>query len=92
VKRIRGDESIGVVYAWKYHKETPCVPNFTSKKQNSHVFLFTFFFYIFREQEGRTDVGGVGTSGGGVAGKWGRRVNMMQKMCTHVCKCKNNTC
>jgi hypothetical protein len=28
-------------------------------------------------------------------GKWwekgGRRVNMVQKMCTHACKCKNDT-
>jgi hypothetical protein len=23
-----------------------------------------------------------------VAGKEGRRVNMLQKMCTHACKCK----
>jgi hypothetical protein len=26
-----------------------------------------------------------------VAGKVGRRVNMIQKMCTHVCKWKNDT-
>jgi hypothetical protein len=27
-----------------------------------------------------------------VAEKGGRRVNMVQKLCTHVCKCKNDTC
>jgi hypothetical protein len=35
---------------------------------------------------------GVGSSGKEeVAGKGGRRVNIVQKMCTHVCKCKNET-
>jgi hypothetical protein len=27
-----------------------------------------------------------------VLGKEGRRVNMMQKMCTHACKYKSGTC
>jgi hypothetical protein len=36
---------------------------------------------------------GLGTSGRGkVAGKGDRRVNMVQKMGTHVHKCKNETC
>jgi hypothetical protein len=36
---------------------------------------------------------GVGTRGRGeVAEKEGRRVNKLQKMCIHVCKCKNDTC
>jgi hypothetical protein len=26
-----------------------------------------------------------------VTGKWGRSVNMVYKMCTHVCKWKNDT-
>jgi hypothetical protein len=25
-------------------------------------------------------------------GKWGRRVNMVQTLCTHACKCENDTC
>jgi hypothetical protein len=29
---------------------------------------------------------------GGGGGKGGRRMNMVQKMCTHICKCKNGTC
>jgi hypothetical protein len=29
---------------------------------------------------------------GDVAGKGGRRMNTVQKMCTHVCKCKNDNC
>jgi hypothetical protein len=27
-----------------------------------------------------------------VAGKGDRRVNTVQTLCTHVCKCKNDTC
>jgi hypothetical protein len=30
-------------YAWKYHKETPCVAIFISNKQKHHVFLFIFY-------------------------------------------------
>jgi hypothetical protein len=29
---------------------------------------------------------------GEVAGKGGRRMNMVQKLHAHVCKCKNDTC
>jgi hypothetical protein len=36
---------------------------------------------------------GVGTSGiGEVAGKECEKVNMMQILCTHLYKCKNDTC
>jgi hypothetical protein len=35
----------------------------------------------------------VGINGRGeVVGKGFRRVNMVQKMCTHACKCKHGTC
>jgi hypothetical protein len=27
-----------------------------------------------------------------VVGKGGMKVNMVQKLCTYVCKCKNDTC
>jgi hypothetical protein len=62
---------------------------FISNKQKC---LFSFFFYKNGEQEGRTGPEeGVGTSRSReVAGKGGRRVNTVQKMCTHVCKCKND--
>jgi hypothetical protein len=58
--------------------------------------FFSFFLYKIGEQEGRIGHSGgwgVGTSQkGGWQGKGGRRVNMMQIVCTHVCKCKNDTC
>jgi hypothetical protein len=59
-------------------------------------FFYFFFFYKIGEQEGRTvlwEGGGVGTCGRGeVVEKGGRRMNMMEIMCTHVYKCKNDTC
>jgi hypothetical protein len=53
-----------------------------------------FFFYKIGEQVTRTaPVLRVGTSGlEENVGKGYRRVNMVQKMCTHVCKWKNDTC
>jgi hypothetical protein len=51
-----------------------------------------FFFYKIGEQEDRI-VPGEGVSGRGeVVGKGGKRVNTMQKMYTHLCKYKNDTC
>jgi hypothetical protein len=46
------------------------------------------------EQEGRTEpVWGNSTSGSGEdVGIGCRRVNIVQKLCTHVCKRKNETC
>jgi hypothetical protein len=36
---------------------------------------------------------GIGSSGSGeVAGKGNRKVNMVQKVCIHACKCKTDTC
>jgi hypothetical protein len=59
-------------------------------KQKCHF----IFFYTIGEQEGRTGpVEGVGTSGrGDEVGKGHGRVNMVQILCTHVCKWKNETC
>jgi hypothetical protein len=61
--------------------------------------MFFFLSFLFSgDEEGGTNPtrvkgGGVGASGSEeVVGKGGRRVNTMQKMCTHVYKCKNDTC
>jgi hypothetical protein len=49
-------------------------------------------FYKIGEQKGGIGLAHEGNSGKGeVAGKGDRRVNIVQKMCTHICKCKNNT-
>jgi hypothetical protein len=61
-------------------------------------YILCFFFYKIREQEGgKVSAQGrgavVGTSGrGGDGGERGRRMNTIQIMYTHVCKCKNDTC
>jgi hypothetical protein len=50
-----------------------------------------FFFYKNREQEGKTSpVSWLGTTGREEdIRKEGRRVNMVEIFCTHVCKQKN---
>jgi hypothetical protein len=64
----------------KCHKETPRTP--ILNRQKCHF----FFFYIIREQEGRTSRRREDVE------KGCRRVNMVQILCTHVCKWKNETC
>jgi hypothetical protein len=66
------------------------------------VFLSFLFFSSTKSENSRVEqaegeVGrsgeGFGSSGRGeVKGKGFRRVNKMQKTCTYVCKCKNDTC
>jgi hypothetical protein len=54
-----------------------------------------FSIYKIGEQEGRT--GPEGGRGGGYQWEWKRggkgcgRLNIVQKLCTHVCKWKNDT-
>jgi hypothetical protein len=61
------------------------------------LFYFLSFFLLQNWRTGRQNKycpeGRAVTSGRGkVLGKGGRRVNIVQKMCTHVRKCKNDTC
>jgi hypothetical protein len=74
------------IYTWKYNKETLCVAIFTPKKQKCHYFLF--FFYKIGEQKSRTGPakGRCISERGKVVGKGYRRVNMVEMLCTHVCK------
>jgi hypothetical protein len=53
-----------------------------------------FLFYKFGEQEGRTDpIWEFGNCGRREeVGKEHGRVNMVQILCMHVCKWKNDTC
>jgi hypothetical protein len=63
-------------------------------------YLLCFFFYKTGEQEGRTGSAqaGLGRRGraglvpAGGGGERGRRMNIVQIMYTHVCKCKNDKC
>jgi hypothetical protein len=68
------------------------VASFITNKQKCH--FFSFFFYKIRELEDRTGPawGTDITRRGEVAGKGDRRVSTVQKMCTHICKCKNVIC
>jgi hypothetical protein len=72
------------IYTWKCHKETPCVVIL-----NKNVLFF--FIYKIREQEGGTGLawgqGWYQWKGEGEGKGW-KRVNMVQILCTHVCKWK----
>jgi hypothetical protein len=67
--------------------EIPCVA--ILNKQKCHL----FFFYKIGEQEGRTGTawGGLVPVGGEEVGKGCGRVNIVQILCTHECKWKNDT-
>jgi hypothetical protein len=60
---------------------------------NKQKYLFCFIFYKIKEQEDRTGPPwGVSTSETGEdVGKKCRRVIMVQILCIHVCKWKNET-
>jgi hypothetical protein len=101
MKRIRGDKPIGVIEHtyMEIPQGTPCLATVISNKQKCHIFLFIFFLFSSTKSENRSveqvlpgvrELIPVGM--GKVMGKGGRRVNMVQKMCKHVSKCKNDTC
>jgi hypothetical protein len=89
------DEPIGVIihiYMEISQGNSLCSYLYLQKIKMSFFFLFSFFFDKIREQEDGTGPAGVREcwyqreSGSG--GERGRRMNMVHKMCTHVCKCK----
>jgi hypothetical protein len=90
VKKSGRDEIIWVVIQ---HKESPCIAIFISNSQKHHVFLIIFYVFSSIKSE-NSRVEQVPPRGG--EGKGGRerggRMNMVQIMCTHVCKCKNDPC
>jgi hypothetical protein len=60
-----------------------------------YLYLLCFFFYKIGEQEGGTGLGwglSVGTGGREEVAVKDRRMNKVQTVYTHVCKCKNETC
>jgi hypothetical protein len=100
VKRIRGDEPIGVVIH-------VCVETSQGNSLCSYLYLklvkmsfFLFIFYLFsstksenRRAEQVLPRRRVGPTGSGeIVQKEGRRTNAVQIMNICVCKCKNDTC
>jgi hypothetical protein len=51
VKRTRREEPY--IYAWKQHKESPCVTIFISNYQKGHVSLFLFYVFSSTKSENR---------------------------------------
>jgi hypothetical protein len=60
------------------------------KKQKCHFVSFT---KLENRRAEHVLLGGYGISGRGEEGEKGSgRVNIVQILCTHVCKCRNDTC
>jgi hypothetical protein len=92
MKKNRGDEPIWMIihiYMEISQGNVPC-----SYLKQAKMLFFSFLFYKIREQEGRA--GPAWEEGGNgrrkkVVEKGCRRINMVQILCTHVCKSKNGT-
>jgi hypothetical protein len=65
----------------KYHKKTPCIALLNNNEKN-----------VIKQEGGIGSVWGIATSKGGKYGKKCDRMNIVQLLCTHVCKYKNETC
>jgi hypothetical protein len=66
--------------------QTPCIA-ILHKQKCPFV-----FFYKMGKQKGRTcPAWGIGISGREEVEKGHGKVNIVQMLCTHVCKCKNDT-
>jgi hypothetical protein len=95
VKRTRRDEPMrGVIHVCMETTQGNSLCSYVylklAKTSCFSFYLLLFLFYKIREQEGGTG-SALGWEGAG-GGERGRRMNMVQIMCTHVCKCKNDTC
>jgi hypothetical protein len=94
MKKNKGKEPAGVIkHTYMELSQGNSLCSYFYLKQAKMSF---FFFYKIREQEGRAGPAWgeqcwYRGRGRGV-GKGDRRVNMAQILCTHVCKCKNDTC
>jgi hypothetical protein len=100
VKRNTGDEPIGVVIhiCMRTTQGNSLFSYLISNNQNYHVFLFIFSFSSTKPENRRQNMScprrwweGHQWEGE-VVGKGDIRVNTVQKMCTHACRCKTDTC
>jgi hypothetical protein len=95
MKKNRGNEPTGVlIHIYMETSQGNSLCSYPYLKQAKTSF---FFFILLQNQRSggrnRSCPGGVGTSGmGEVTEKGDKRVNTVQKMYTHVCKYKNDTC
>jgi hypothetical protein len=92
VKKTRGDEPIGVVIhiCMETTEGNSLCTYLYLKLAKTSFFLFIFFLLQnLRRSDGSAEGGTCGSRE--VVGKIGRRINTVQKMCAHVCKCKNDT-
>jgi hypothetical protein len=71
--------------------QTPCIAILSQKKKKVSFLLFSITKSENKKQNSSCEGEGYHWEGEEV-GKGGRKVNMVQILCTHVCKWKNETC
>jgi hypothetical protein len=89
MKKIRGEKPIGVIYYkhMEISQGNSLCRYLYLKKQKCHFISFLSFLFFLQQNRPYLGRGRVGTSGRvEVMGKAGRRVNMLQIICTSVCK------
>jgi hypothetical protein len=69
------------------------------KQEKHHAFIFVSYLFSYTKLEDRKAKqvlpgreGWLTLVGGGSGRERDRRMNTVEKMCTHVCKCKHDTC
>jgi hypothetical protein len=95
VKGTRGEEPIGVViHIWMETTQGNSMCSYLKLAKTSCFSFYLFSSAISENRRVEQALGeGDGTSGRGeVTDKCDRRMNTVQIMCAHICKCKNDTC
>jgi hypothetical protein len=89
MKKIRGDKSIGVlihIYMKTSQRNSMCSYLYFKEKKMSCFYPFRFFCTKTENKRTEQVLRGEGSGWGEVLVKGGKRVNAVQKMCTHVYK------
>jgi hypothetical protein len=94
MKKFKGYIPIGVIiHIYMEISQGNSLGTYLYLKQAKNVFHFIFSLFSSTKSENKsTQSESWHLWQGEVLGKRDRRINMVQKMCTHVCKCKNDTC
>jgi hypothetical protein len=97
MKKNRGDELILVkVHIYMEILQENSLHSFLYLKQEKMSFLKICFFPIQSENKRAEQVlsreGTVASGREDTVGKGGRRINIVQKLCTYISKCKNDIC
>jgi hypothetical protein len=89
MKKIRRDKPSGVIiHIFREISQENSLGSYLYLKQEKNV-DFLFIFFLLHDRRAGT---GLGWWEGRGCRKGDRRVNTVQKLYIHVCRCKNDTC